>query len=129
MKKLIVITNLIVFAFFLGLPVLAADCVQGVQGQGVCNPAGEYLVDFSKPQYNGQNTFAFLFTYFIRQILLFAAVLAVFFIIFSGLQYITSGVNEEWAESGKRTLRNATIGLMIIILSYIIVNIINRALG
>lgn len=54
--------------------------------------------------------------------------IAVFFIIWGGFQYITSGANEELAESGKKTLRNGIIGLVVIILSYVIVTVITNAL-
>ena len=57
-------------------------------------------------------------------LLLFAGIIAVLFIIIGGFQYIFSGANEELAETGKKTLRNAIIGLVIIILSYVIVNVI-----
>jgi len=65
----------------------------------------------------------------IQNILLpIAGIVAVLFIIVGGFQYITSGANEEWAETGKKTLRNAVIGLVVIILSYIIVIVIANSL-
>ncbi|MBI2355935.1 MAG: hypothetical protein HYV13_01860 [Candidatus Doudnabacteria bacterium] len=98
------------------------------------NPSKDYLVDFGTCPADATpgtacNSFGYLFTFFIRQLLVVAGVLAIFFIIYSGFQYITSGVNEEWAEAGKKGLRNAIIGLSIIILSYIIVSVINNALS
>ncbi len=64
----------------------------------------------------------------IRILLGVAGIIAVLFIIIGGFQYITSGANEEMAESGKKTLQNAIVGLIIIILSYVIVVVIARAL-
>jgi len=58
-----------------------------------------------------------------------AGLIAVLFIIIGGFQYILSGANEELAERGKKTLQNAIIGIVIIILAYVIVNVINTALG
>lgn len=58
-----------------------------------------------------------------------AGIIAVAFIIIGGYQYIFSGANEEMAEKGKKTLTNAVIGLVIIILSYVIVRIVARTLG
>lgn len=65
----------------------------------------------------------------ISQVILpIVGLIAVFFIIWGGFQYITSGMNEELAESGKKTLRNGVIGLVVIILSYVIVTVITNAL-
>ncbi len=58
-----------------------------------------------------------------------AGIIAVLFIIIGGYQYITSGGNEEQAESGKKTLQNAVIGLIIIILSYVIINVVITSIG
>jgi type IV secretory pathway VirB2 component (pilin) len=66
---------------------------------------------------------------FIQEYLLpFAGIIAVLFIIIGGYQYIFSGANEDLAEKGKKTLTNAVIGLVIIILSYVIVRIVARTL-
>lgn len=50
--------------------------------------------------------------------------LAVLFLIIGGFRYITSAGNEESAEAGKKTVINAIIGIVIIVLSYVIVNVI-----
>ena len=72
---------------------------------------------------------AVLTTSIILYLLTIAGILAVLFIVIGGFQYILSGANEELAERGKKTLKNAVIGLVIIILSYVIVNVIAKALG
>lgn len=54
-----------------------------------------------------------------------AFLLAVLFLIIGGFWYITSAGNEETAEKGKSTAINAIIGLVVIILSYVIVNVIS----
>ncbi len=53
-----------------------------------------------------------------------AFAIAVVFLIFGGFMYITSAGNEESAEKGKGTVVNALIGIVIIILSYVIVNVV-----
>jgi hypothetical protein len=59
-----------------------------------------------------------------------AGIIAVLFIIIGGFQYMFAGTNEKLAERGKNTIRNAVIGLIIIILSYvIIVVVINTIAG
>ncbi len=52
--------------------------------------------------------------------------IAVLFLIIGGFWYITSAGNEETAEKGKNTAVNAIIGIVIIILSYVIVNVISN---
>ena len=58
-----------------------------------------------------------------------AGTLAILFVIIGGYQYLTSGANPEMAERGKKTLTNAIIGLVIIILSYTVVSIIYKTLS
>jgi hypothetical protein len=50
---------------------------------------------------------------------------AVLFLIIGGFWYITSAGNEETAEKGKGTAINAIIGIVIIIMSYVIINVIS----
>ncbi len=67
--------------------------------------------------------------YVIGFLLALAGIVCVLFLIIGGYQYITSGGNEELASRGKKTLQNAIIGLIVIILSYTIIVVIARALG
>lgn len=64
----------------------------------------------------------------IQFLLLIVGLVAIAFIIYGGFQFITSRGDEEQATAGKRTLTNAIIGLVIVILSYIIVAVIVNAL-
>ena len=50
--------------------------------------------------------------------------IAVLFLIIGGFWYITSAGNEETAEKGRGTAINAIIGIIIIILSYVIINVV-----
>ena len=54
-----------------------------------------------------------------------AFAIAVLFLIIGGFFYITSAGNEETAEKGKGTAINAIIGIVIIILSYVIINVVS----
>jgi hypothetical protein len=49
---------------------------------------------------------------------------AVLFLIIGGFQVIISGGNPEGQQKGKNTIINAVIGIVIIVLSYVIVNAI-----
>jgi len=55
-----------------------------------------------------------------------AAGLAVLFLIIGGYWYITSAGNEEQAEKGQKTVVNAIIGIIVIVLSYVIINVVVR---
>ena len=68
---------------------------------------------------------------FVIQILLYVAGgVAVLFVIIGGFQYITSAGNAEGATKGKKTVVNAIIGIVLIILSYMIISVItNTILG
>ena len=60
----------------------------------------------------------------ISTMLLIAGAIAVVFVIIGGYQYLTSAGNEESAEKGKKTLINAIIGIVVIILAYAIISVI-----
>lgn len=96
------------------------DCVnQGLKGSGisVLFPSGGLFGSLN------QGPVGFI-TFIIRIMLYLSGMIAVVFVIIGGYQYITSGGNEESAEKGRKTLVNAIIGIVIIILSYVIVNVI-----
>lgn len=61
-------------------------------------------------------------------LLLVAGVIAVLFLIIGGFRYITAHGNEEQAEGAKKTILHAIIGLIVIILSFVIVQVISQAL-
>jgi flagellar basal body-associated protein FliL len=61
---------------------------------------------------------------FITWVLLLVGALAVLFIVWGGLQYITSSGNKDKAEQAKQTLTYAVIGLIVIVLAKVIVNLV-----
>ncbi len=60
----------------------------------------------------------------ITWVLGFAALIAVLFLIFGGIIYIVSSGNKERAEQAKKTILYSVIGLVVIVLSYFIANIV-----
>ena len=50
--------------------------------------------------------------------------IAVLFLIIGGFRYITSAGNPDGQTKGKQTVINALIGIVIIVLSYVIVNVV-----
>ena len=69
-----------------------------------------------------------LVTDVIRILLFVVGMIAVIFIIIGGYRYIMAHGNEEQAESAKKTIYHAIIGLAIVILSFIMVTIISKVL-
>lgn len=76
----------------------------------------------------GNITIAQLLTKVITWVLSFAAAIAVLFLIFGGLQYVTSAGNKDRIEKAKQTILYAVIGLIVIALSFVIVTFINTNL-
>ena len=67
-----------------------------------------------------------IFRLIINWALAIAFIVAVIMLIVGGFRYITSAGNAETAGKGKTTIVNALIGIVIIVLSYIIVQIVWR---
>jgi hypothetical protein len=97
-----------------------------------CNGDYEMIGGVCVPKSNGsggltsKKTLGEVMLYVIRALLTLGGVIAVLFIIIGGFQYITSSGNDEAAEKGKKTLINAVIGLVIIIMSFVIVSVITN---
>jgi hypothetical protein len=58
-----------------------------------------------------------------------AALIAIIFVIIGGYRYIFSAGNDETAEAGRKTVVNALIGLVVIVLSYTIVVVLIRTIN
>lgn len=58
-----------------------------------------------------------------------AALVAVLFLVIGGFRYITSAGNDEQAKAGRKTIINALIGLVVIILAYVIVSAVNKTVS
>jgi len=61
--------------------------------------------------------------------LIFAAVSAIFLIMFAGIKFLRSGGQEKLVEDARNTLTYAIIGLIIILLSFAIINTISAVTG
>ncbi|MDP4127591.1 MAG: pilin [Bacillota bacterium] len=62
-------------------------------------------------------------------VILLVGGVAVLFIIYGGLQYVTSGGNKDRAEAAKKTILYATIGLVVIVLARIIISLVTNTAG
>ncbi len=70
-----------------------------------------------------------LFSNITVTLLSLAGVAALFFIIFSGIKFITSGGDPKQVEGARKTLTYAIIGLIVIFLAYFIINTIAALTG
>ena len=71
-----------------------------------------------------------LVTLVITWIIYIAGVLAFFYLVYSGILYITAAGNSEQAKKAQIGLINAVIGIIIIVLSYVILRaVVGLALG
>lgn len=57
-----------------------------------------------------------------------AGLIAVLFLIIGGFRYITAGGNSDGAELGKKTILNAVIGIIVVILSFVVVRVVSNTL-
>lgn len=65
-----------------------------------------------------------VFSNLIRAALMFVGVVAIFFIIYSGYQLLTSGGDPKKVQGGRQTLTFAIIGLIVVLSSFLIINFI-----
>ncbi len=61
--------------------------------------------------------------------LIFAGVVALFLIIFAGFKFVTSKGDPQEVDNAKKTLTYAIIGLLLILLSFAILNLIASVTG
>lgn len=70
------------------------------------------------------NCFPILFGNVVNALLAFAGTAALFFIIFAGIKFITSGGDAKQVEGARKTLTYAVIGLVVILSAFFILNVI-----
>ena len=58
----------------------------------------------------------------------FVGIIAVILIIYAGFKWITAGGNEEQVKSSRDIIRNAVIGIGIVMLAYVITNFVTKSL-
>lgn len=106
------------------LAVIAIPVISLAATAPITNPAPQFFVNVP-----GDGSFKSIFEFIIESILLpLVGTICLLFIILGGYRYVTSGGDQEAAESGKKMISNAVIGLVIIIFSYIIVNLVVNVL-
>ena len=104
----------------------ALNCGPGYKQttDGICEPIP--LVEGGPGSLTGVSTLMGLLIVILRYLLYFAGAIAVAFVIVGGYRYVTSGGNEEASEKGKKTLINALLGVVAVILAYTIITVITN---
>lgn len=59
----------------------------------------------------------------------FAGIIALFFLIYSGIKFINSGGDAKQVEGARQTATYAIIGLIVVLMSFFIVNLIAHVTG
>ena len=65
----------------------------------------------------------------IAGLLVFSGTIAIFMLIFAGFKYVTSSGDPKQVEGAKQTMTYAIIGLVVILLSFFIINFISVVTG
>ena len=120
-KKIFLFIKIAVLGLLLGLPISVfaqGDVSRGLGSIRLLFPIGGIAGSQSLTGPGG------LIYRIISLLLVVAGALAVLFVIIGGYQYITSHGNEEKSESGKKTLVNAIIGVVVIVLAWVIINVV-----
>ena len=137
----IVLMSLILLVLFAGIPMVstyAQTTTRTNTSTGGSNslPAGDKVQgglnaikeSFPDTVVDKASTFSDLVKTIIDYALYLAAIIAVIFIIIGGYMYITSAGKDDQAKNGRKTLANALIGLVIVVLSYVIVQVVYELL-
>ena len=75
------------------------------------------------------NCIPVVFQNIVNWALFFAAIVAIFFIMFAGMKFLRSGGQEKLIEAARNTLIYAIIGFVVILLSFLIINTISDITG
>lgn len=90
---------------------------------GVKQPAG------STNFINAETSIGSIVSFFVSAIAVVAVLAALVFIIIGAFQWITSGGDKGKVESARNHIIAAIIGLVIVVLSFVIINVITTVLG
>ena len=93
-----------------------APCTQADFVNGICLPAKPT----ASPSFDSLGA---LMGFIINIALLAVGMIAVLFVVIGGYKYLTASGNEEQLESGKKTIINALMGLVLVLLAYALVRI------
>ncbi len=103
-------------------------------GQNFCRIGGQGLVkvpclfDTADEGIASRGTFGDTIVIILDVALMVVGSLAVLFLMWGGLRYLTARGNEEATEAAKKTLTNAIVGLIVVVLAFTMIRIITNIL-
>lgn len=68
-------------------------------------------------------------TFLLMAIFTVAVIIALFFLVYGGIRWITSGGDQEKVEAARNTIVAAIIGLVVVVASIVILNFVLQILG
>ncbi|HVZ67776.1 MAG TPA: hypothetical protein VG917_05985 [Patescibacteria group bacterium] len=116
MKKLSAISSIIAFG------ALSTPAFADVLDAGIKTPAGSTIID---PNTSVGSLVSFLIAFIIVVAFLFALA----YIVIGAFQWITSGGDKQKVADARNHILAAVMGLIIIALSFVIINVVLTALG
>ncbi|MDP3976090.1 MAG: hypothetical protein Q8P95_04190 [bacterium] len=122
LKSLAIMGSLLALGLFV-LPHLPVDAL----AQGSFGVDRNIIPDEISRATGGETSFINLVRTIINYFLGFLGILAIAIVIYGGFMYVTAGVNESGAETGKKVLMYAAIGIVVILLSFVLVNLLLNA--
>jgi len=127
MKKIIVFGLGILFALGLSstLVIDTGSAQSGAQGGLITGTDRPQTLIEATTRYDG--SFRSAITMIVNYFLFFLGLVATIMIIYGGFLYITAGGDDAGAEKGKKILLYAAIGLVVVLISYSLVNTILAA--
>ncbi len=101
---------------------LPAAAFAQISGANVATPDVDRLANILNPiPVSGDFDLLTLFGAVWKVIILVAAILAILYLVWAGIQYIMAGTDPDKAKGARTAIYNAIIGIVVIILSYAII--------
>jgi len=130
MRKVILLIFFSIAVFFATSPAFAQE-LKGIKPHSLESGSGKCVYDGGKDVGNvvTLDCVPVIIVNLLFWSLMFAGTIALFLIIFSGIKFITSGGDPKQVEGARKTAVWAIIGLVVILLSFAIVNLISNITG
>ena len=128
MKKFIALLSCCFLVLFIPAPIFAASiCDSGAPGCTceVKDAAGKAIAS----DVPSLACFAPIISNVINFLFMFLGATALIFLIYGAIRFVVSGGDQKALQSARGTMTYAVIGLVLILLSYVIINTVTTALG
>lgn len=126
MKKLLTTLGTISTGLLLGAPQAFADA----QGGGDLNPCAPGITGIAATLCNSQKaSLGSILGFVITIMFIIAVLIALAFLILGGIKWITSGGDKGGVENARNQIIAAVVGLIIVFLSFFILNLVLGAFG